>query len=132
VNKRQLRRVVIETALAVVDTRGHDPEVCRQVNALIGSLDDMLPDERVTGIRSIESGQPNFYRTRCSLCVFKQSKPIKGQSVKFVHIEAGGALSPSLSPSPSLPLSPLRVRHRTPARFCGIEDYAYQHSPTNR
>jgi hypothetical protein len=61
VNKRQLRRVVIETALAVVDTRGHDPEVCRQVNALIGSLDDMLPDERVLQeLEALKAGSPIF------------------------------------------------------------------------
>jgi hypothetical protein len=30
-----------------MDARGHDPEVRRQVDALIGSLDDTLPDERV-------------------------------------------------------------------------------------
>jgi hypothetical protein len=30
-----------------MDTRGHDPEVRLQVEDLIGSLDDTLPDERV-------------------------------------------------------------------------------------
>ena len=35
-----------------------------------------------------------FYRTRRSLCVFKQSKAIKGQSVRFIQGKVGGALSP--------------------------------------
>jgi hypothetical protein len=56
VNKRLLRRVVIETALAVMDARGHDPEVRRQVDALIGSLDDTLPDERI--LQELEALKP--------------------------------------------------------------------------
>ncbi len=55
-NKRPLRRVVIETALAVMDARGHDPEVRRQVDALIGSLDDTLPDERI--LQELEALKP--------------------------------------------------------------------------
>jgi uncharacterized protein (DUF433 family) len=47
VNKGELRSVVVETAQAVMDARGDDPEVRLQVEALIGSLDDGLPDERV-------------------------------------------------------------------------------------
>jgi hypothetical protein len=47
VNKGELRSVVVETAQAVMDARGDDPEVRRQVEALIGSLDDGLPDEKV-------------------------------------------------------------------------------------
>jgi hypothetical protein len=43
-----------------------------------------------------------FTARQCSLCVFKQSKPIKGQSVRFVHRKVGGALFPfsPLNPGP--------------------------------
>jgi hypothetical protein len=61
VNTRPLRRVVIETALAVMDARGHDPEVRRQVDALIGSLDDTLADERVLQeLEALKARGPTF------------------------------------------------------------------------
>ena len=60
-NKRPLRRVVIETALAVMDARGHDREVRRQVDAVIGSLDDTLPDERVLQeLEALKARGPTF------------------------------------------------------------------------
>jgi hypothetical protein len=39
-----------------MDARGHDPEVRRQVDALIGSLDDTLPDERI--LQELETLKP--------------------------------------------------------------------------
>jgi hypothetical protein len=57
----QLRSVVIETALAVIDARGHDPEVRLQVEALIGSLDGTLPDERVLQeLEALKARGPTF------------------------------------------------------------------------
>ena len=47
VNKRELRCVVVETAQAVLEARGHDPAIRLQVAALIAMLNDTLPDERV-------------------------------------------------------------------------------------
>jgi uncharacterized protein (DUF433 family) len=61
VNKRQLRCVVVETAQAVMDTRGHDPEVRLQVEDLIGSLGDTLPDERVLQeLEALKACGPTF------------------------------------------------------------------------
>jgi hypothetical protein len=61
VNKGELRSVVVETAQAVMDTRGDDPEVRLQVEALIGSLDDGLPDERVLQeLEALKGRGPTF------------------------------------------------------------------------
>jgi hypothetical protein len=61
VNKGQLRSVVVETAQAVMDARGHDPEVCLQVEALTGSLDDTWPDERVLQeLEALKARGPTF------------------------------------------------------------------------
>lgn len=46
-NKGELRSVVVETAQAVMDERGHDPEIRVQVEVLIRCLDNTLPDERI-------------------------------------------------------------------------------------
>ena len=60
-NKRELRSVVVETAQAVMDARGDDPEVRLQVEALIGSLDDGLPDERVLQeLEALKGRGPTF------------------------------------------------------------------------
>ena len=57
----QLRSVVVETAQAVMDARGHDPEVRVRVAALIGSLDDRLPDERVLQeLEALKARGPTF------------------------------------------------------------------------
>jgi uncharacterized protein (DUF433 family) len=44
-----------------MDTRGHDPEVRLQVEDLIGSLDDTLPDERVLQeLEALKACGPTF------------------------------------------------------------------------
>ena len=44
-----------------MDERGHDPEVCVQVKALIGSLDNALPDERVLQeLEALKARGPTF------------------------------------------------------------------------
>ena len=40
-----LRSEIREIALAVLEAHGDDPEVSRQVEALVGSVDDTLPNE---------------------------------------------------------------------------------------
>jgi hypothetical protein len=61
VNKGELRSVVVETAQAVMDERGHDPEVRLQVEALIGSLNDTLRDERVLQeLEALKAHGPTF------------------------------------------------------------------------
>jgi uncharacterized protein (DUF433 family) len=61
VNKGELRSVVVETAQAVMVARGDDPEVRLQVEALIGSLDDGLPDERVLQeLEALKGRGPTF------------------------------------------------------------------------
>jgi hypothetical protein len=61
VNKSQLRSVVIETAQAVMDVRGHDPEVRLQVEALFRNLDGTLPDERVLQeLEALKARGPTF------------------------------------------------------------------------
>jgi len=61
VNKRELRCVVVETAQAVMDARGHDPEIRLQVEALIARLDRALPDERVLQeLEALKSRGPTF------------------------------------------------------------------------
>jgi uncharacterized protein (DUF433 family) len=61
VNKGELRSVVVETAQAVMNARGDDPEVRLQVEALIGSLGDGLPDERVLQeLEALKGRGPTF------------------------------------------------------------------------
>jgi hypothetical protein len=60
VNKCELRSVVVETAQAVMDARGDDPEVRLQVEALIGNL-GRLPDERVLQeLEALKARGPTF------------------------------------------------------------------------
>ena len=50
-----------EMARAVLQEHGHDPEVCRQVEALVGSLDETLSDERVLeALKTLKPGGPTF------------------------------------------------------------------------
>jgi uncharacterized protein (DUF433 family) len=61
VNKGELRSVVVETAQAVMNARGDDPEVRLQVESLIGSLGDGLPDERVLQeLEALKGRGPTF------------------------------------------------------------------------
>jgi uncharacterized protein (DUF433 family) len=61
VNKSELRSVLVETAQAVMDARGDDPEVRLQVETLVGSLDDGLPDERVLQeLEALKARGPTF------------------------------------------------------------------------
>jgi hypothetical protein len=61
VSKRELRCIVIETAQAVMEERGHDPAIHLQVGALIASLDDTLPDERVLQeLEALKERGPTF------------------------------------------------------------------------
>jgi hypothetical protein len=61
VNKRELRCVVVETAQAVIDARGHDPAIRLQVEALIAMLDEILPDERVLQeLEALKAYGPTF------------------------------------------------------------------------
>jgi hypothetical protein len=44
-----------------MDARGHDPEIHQQVGALIASLDDTLPDERVLQeLEALKARGPTF------------------------------------------------------------------------
>ena len=53
--------MVVETAQAVMDARGDEPEVRRQVEALISSLDDGLSDERVLQeLEALKARGPTF------------------------------------------------------------------------
>jgi hypothetical protein len=59
--KLQMRRKIRDLATAVAETRGDDPEVRRQVVALIDSLDDTLPDEVVLEeLKALKEGGPTF------------------------------------------------------------------------
>lgn len=59
--KTPLCRAIGKTAVALLDARGHEPEVCRQVEALVGSLDDTLSDERVLEeLKALKAGGPTF------------------------------------------------------------------------
>lgn len=58
--KLQMRRKMRDLALAELDTRGDDPEVCRQIEALIGSVDDTLSDEVILEeLKGLEAGGLN-------------------------------------------------------------------------
>jgi hypothetical protein len=61
VTKRELRCVLVETAQAVIEARGHDPAIRLQVAALIGMLGDTLPDERVLQeLEALKAQGPTF------------------------------------------------------------------------
>ena len=56
---QQLRMGTIDAARAVLIARSNDPEVCRQIAALLGSLDHNLSDEQVLEeLRAIRAGRP--------------------------------------------------------------------------
>jgi hypothetical protein len=57
----QLRRAIADTALDVLKSRGHDPEIRLQVAALAGSLDDTLSDEFILGeLEALKAGGSRF------------------------------------------------------------------------
>lgn len=43
----KIRMAIREQAVKALETYGKDPEICRQVEALVGSLDDTMSDEFV-------------------------------------------------------------------------------------
>jgi hypothetical protein len=47
--------LIVDAARAVLIARSNDPEVRREVAALLGSLDGTLSDEQVLEIKSVES-----------------------------------------------------------------------------
>jgi hypothetical protein len=56
-----LRCIVVETAQAVIDARGHDPAIRLQVEALIAMLDDTLSDVRVLQeLEALKARGPTF------------------------------------------------------------------------
>ena len=56
-----VRREIHEIAIAVLRARGDDPEISRQVEALIGSVDDTLSDELILSeLRGLQAGGPTF------------------------------------------------------------------------
>ena len=60
-SKGELRCVVVETAQAVMEERGHDPAIRLQVAALIAMLGDTLPDERVLQeLEALKTYGPTF------------------------------------------------------------------------
>jgi hypothetical protein len=70
--KLQMRRKIRELATAVAETRGDDPQVRRQVVALIDSL-DTLPDELVLEeLKALTEGVPTFRK------VFAGNSPKNG------------------------------------------------------
>lgn len=58
-NKGQLRELVIDAGRAVLIARSGDPQVRREVAALLGRLDDDLSDEQVLeGLKELRRGAP--------------------------------------------------------------------------
>jgi len=56
-----LRSEIREIALAVLEAHGDDPEVSRQVEALVGSVDDTLPNEVILEeLKELQAGGPTF------------------------------------------------------------------------
>ena len=56
-----LRSEIREIALAVLEAHGDDPEVNRQVEALVGSVDDTLPNEVILEeLKELQAGGPTF------------------------------------------------------------------------
>lgn len=57
----QFRRAIADTALEVLKSHGHDPEIRLQVAALAGSLDDTLSDEFILAeLKALKAGGPTF------------------------------------------------------------------------
>ena len=56
-----LRSEIREIALAVLEAHGDDPEVSRHVEALVGSVDDTLPNEVILEeLKELQAGGPTF------------------------------------------------------------------------
>jgi hypothetical protein len=57
----EMRRDMRELAEAIAKERGHDPEIRRQVVALIQSLDDTMSDEFVLEeLKALKASGPTF------------------------------------------------------------------------
>ena len=55
--KQDFRMLIVDAARAVLIARSNDPEVRRQIAALLSSLDDTLSDEQVLEeLRAIRAG----------------------------------------------------------------------------
>ncbi len=79
--EQQLRRAIADTALAVLKAHGHDSEVCRQVEALVGSLDDTISDERVLKeLEALKAGGPTFSKIFASIFSDKSPKIERARS----------------------------------------------------
>ena len=73
----ELRGEIRDITLAVLEARGDDPEITRQVEALVGSVDDTLSDEFILAeLRELQAGGPTF------------GKLIAGQPAKIKDSEA--------------------------------------------
>jgi len=72
-----------EIAVTVLETRGDDPEGCRQVEALVGSLDDSLSDEFV--LEALKAGGPTFNK------IFASIFPDKSPTIKRARSRNGQA-----------------------------------------
>jgi hypothetical protein len=71
-----VRKAIRETANKVVETYGNDPEVARHVEALIGSLDDTLPDDVILEeLRCLAKGGMTFVEVFAS-----NAKPLRTQN----------------------------------------------------
>ena len=63
-DKRHLRIALKEKAQEVLAKRGINPEVRRQVDALLGSIDDTLSDEAIlTELIALDIGGVTFFET---------------------------------------------------------------------
>ena len=79
--KLQRRMKMREIAVTVLETRGDDPEVCRQVEALVGSLDDSLSDEFVLEeLKALKAGDPTFSKIFASIFSDKSPKIKRARS----------------------------------------------------
>ena len=59
--KQHLRMLIVDAACAVLIARSNDPEVHRQIAALLNSLDDNLSDEQVLEeLRALRAGRSIF------------------------------------------------------------------------
>ena len=73
----ELRGEIRDITLAVLEARGDDPEITRQVEALVGSVDDTLSDEFILAeLRELQAGGLTF------------GKLIAGQPSKIKDSEA--------------------------------------------
>jgi len=63
-DKRHLRIALKEKAQEVLAKRGNNPEIRRQVDALLGSLDDTLSDEAILEeLIALDIGGITFLKT---------------------------------------------------------------------